>query len=195
MDEGYIKFHCNWKKTDPLSPKKLDPINSWRKRLFEHKLIGVYRDGIGYGNISIRNGPGKFIISGSATGSLAELDENHYVEVIDYDVEQNSVTCSGPIIASSESMTHALIYERSPETQAVIHVHNMKIWKNYLHKVPTTRPNVPYGTPEMAYEIERLFEETDVKTSKILVMAGHEEGIITFGGSLDEAGKILFDHF
>lgn len=195
MDEGYIKFHCDWKKTEPLSPEKIRQINIWRKRLYDHSLIGAYPNGIGFGNISVRSGSDRFIISGSGTGTLECLNEYHYVEVQDYDVKQNTVTCSGPIIASSESMTHALIYERSPETQAVIHVHNMKMWKNYQHKVPTTRPNVPYGTPEMAYEIERLFEETDVKTSRILVMAGHEEGIITFGRSLDEAGKTLFDHF
>ena len=43
----------------------------------------------------------------------------------------------------------------------------------------------------MANEITRLFNETDVKNQKIIVMAGHEEGILSFGASLEEAGGII----
>ena len=46
----------------------------------------------------------------------------------------------------------------------------------------------------MAKEIQRLFRETDVKEKKILVMAGHKEGIISFGKDLDEAGKIMLNY-
>ena len=35
---------------------------------------------------------------------------------------------------------------------------------------------------------------TDVKTSKILVMAGHEEGIITFGKTLEEAMNVILKY-
>jgi L-ribulose-5-phosphate 4-epimerase len=34
-------------------------------------------------------------------------------------------------------------------------------------------------------------EEENLGDRKILAMAGHEDGIICFGGSLDEAGKVL----
>ena len=43
----------------------------------------------------------------------------------------------------------------------------------------------------MAYEIMRLFKETDVPSRKILVMAGHEGGIVTFGKNLQEAFEVL----
>ena len=49
--------------------------------------------------------------------------------------------------------------------------------------------------PEMAEEVIRLFKETDVKEKKILAMAGHEEGVVSFGKNLKEAGQILLEYF
>lgn len=193
IDEGYIKFNFNWIKAEPLPSELLSEINRWRDILFQHGLIGVYDDGIGFGNISIRHKGKTFIISGSATGGIKKLDEHHYTVVSEYSHEQNSLTCIGPIVASSESLTHAAIYESDETANAVIHVHSISLWEKLMHNVPTTAENVPYGTPEMANEIKRLFQETDVKTQKIIVMAGHREGIIVFGETLDEAGKVLMD--
>ena len=191
MQEGYIKFNCHWIKAGPVSQDYIWKINVWRDKLYTLGLIGVYDDGIGFGNISMRYEEKTFIITGSATGGLKQLNENHFTLVSLYDLEQNSLECKGPVIASSESLTHAAIYESAPETQAVIHVHNLKIWKKLMNEVPTTRANAEYGTPEMAGEIKRLFRKTRVKEEKILVMGGHEEGIITFGKDIDEAGEKL----
>ena len=62
-----------------------------------------------------------------------------------------------------------------------------------MHKVPTSDNLVPYGTPEMAKEIKRLFEETSLSNEKIMVMGGHEEGIISFGKNLEEAANVLLE--
>ena len=195
MQEGYIKFNCNWIKAGPVSQDYIRKINVWRDKLYTLRLIGVYEDGIGFGNISMRFEGNTFIITGSATGGLKQLNENHFTLVTSYDLEQNSLECKGPIKASSESLTHAAIYESTREVQAVIHVHNIKLWKKLINKVPTTRSDAEYGTPEMAREIKRLFTETEIKEKKILVMGGHEEGIITFGENLDEAGEKLLEYF
>jgi hypothetical protein len=48
-----------------------------------------------------------------------------------------------------------------------------------------------YGTSEMAYEIIRLFEIRDVRSKKILVMAGHRGGIVAFGKDLEDAFNVL----
>ena len=48
-----------------------------------------------------------------------------------------------------------------------------------------------YGTPEMAYEIARLFDTTDLRSREILVMGGHESGIVTFGKNLKDAFEVL----
>ncbi len=194
MQEGYIKFNCHWKEAGPVSHDHTRKINIWRDKLYALGLIGVYDDGIGFGNISMRYQRNTFIITGSATGGLKQLNENHFTLVTDYNLEQNSLECKGPIIASSESLTHAALYESAPEIQAVIHIHNLEMWKRLINRVPTTRTDAEYGTPEMALEIKRLFRETHVGQEKILVMAGHEEGIITFGKDMNEAGEVLLKH-
>jgi L-ribulose-5-phosphate 4-epimerase len=111
--------------------------------------------------------------------------------VNEYNLMQNSVTCTGPFKTSSESLSHAVIYECSEETNAVIHIHNFDMWKKLINKVPTTSEDISYGTTEMAKDIKSLFFKTNVKNEKIIAMAGHKDGVITFGKTLDEAGKIL----
>lgn len=195
IDEGYIKFNCQWQKTGPLNNLDLGELNKWRDKLYKMNLIGAYENGIGFGNISQLEKGKRFIISGSATGNLKKLDHNHYSKVNSYDIDDNSLTCQGPVKASSESLTHASIYENDSSVKAVIHIHNLELWRRLKYKVATTKEDVPYGTPEMAWEIGRLFSETDVKESRIIAMAGHEEGIITFGKDLDEAGDVLLRFF
>lgn len=192
-DEGYIKFHCVWNKQGSVvSRKELQALNRWRNILYGMGLIGVYDNGIGFGNISLRTRMlGKFIITGSATGQHRKLTGQHYTLVTEYDIPHSSVTCAGPVRASSESMTHAAIYEMSPDTNGVIHIHQLEYWQKLLDRVPTSRREVEYGTVAMAEEIKRLFREMDLEAKKILVMGGHREGIITFGKDLDEAGSYL----
>ena len=96
--------------------------------------------------------------------------------------------CHGPVKASSESLTHAAVYADS-KVNAVIHVHNLKLWNYLKNKVPAT--SAEYGTPEMAYEVIRLFKETDVSTRNIFIMLGHIEGVVAFGRDLDEAGNMI----
>jgi hypothetical protein len=194
MDEGYIKFKCNWKDSTIDYKKEIDALNAWRNIMREQGWIGMYPDGIGYGNISMRITDHTFLISGTATGGLEKLDERHYCLVEDYNLQHNEISCIGPIKASSESLTHALIYETSAETNAVIHIHNEQMWNNWKQRIPTSNEAVAYGTPEMALEIKRLFEESRLRDSKILVMGGHPEGIIGFGKDLDEAGSKLLEH-
>jgi ribulose-5-phosphate 4-epimerase/fuculose-1-phosphate aldolase len=193
MDEGYIKFNCEWVKSKPLSFDQLRVINEWRYKMFVHDLVGVYDNGIGYGNLSIRFGNSGFIITGSATGEIEQLTEQHYTLVTEFSLEKNSLVCKGPIKASSESLSHAVIYDCSPKTNSVIHIHHLAMWNKYIYKIPTTSKNIAFGTPEMANEIKRLFIETDVSSKKIFVMGGHPEGIIAFGKSPDEAGEILLN--
>ncbi len=193
MDEGYIKFNCKWIPSNDIPLNKIAVLNVWRDIMYKKGLIGVYPDGIGFGNISMRCNEKTFLISGTATGGLATLNESHYSLVTGYDLSTNSVTCKGPVKASSESLTHAMIYECSAATHAVIHIHNLNLWNRLIHQVPTSREKIPYGTPEMAHEIKRLFEETALNKEKIIVMGGHPEGIISFGKDLEEAGSILID--
>lgn len=193
-DEGYIKFEADWKPSAPLPLKDLAELLHWREEMYQHQLIGAYPDGIGFGNISQRYRDHQFIISGSATGNFATLDANHFALVSDFDINKNQVYCEGPIIASSESMSHAVIYQECPEVNAVIHTHHLALWEKWKHRLPTTHEAAAYGSPEMAREIIRLLKASSVRQQeKIFIMAGHREGIIAFGQSLEEAAKINFN--
>lgn len=196
LDEGYIKYSCHWINSEPIAKDEIQALNHWRNQLFRLGLIGQYNNGIGFGNLSIRcSQPRKFIISGTNTGKLATLNEQHYTQVMNYDWERNCLTCVGPIQASSESLTHAAVYEANATINAVIHIHDLELWQKLFDQVPTTARDCAYGTPEMAREIIRLCQEDNLKETKILVMSGHREGIITFGNSLEEAGNILMRYY
>lgn len=190
-EEGYIKYSCHWIKADPLPYHDIETLNRCRQKLYELGLIGAYENGIGFGNISRRREDDQFIITGTATGRLPELCADHYTIVVDFDLARNELTCRGPVKASSESMSHGAIYRQGRDINAVIHVHSSALWNRLLNKVPTTGEEIAYGTPEMAMEIIRLFRETDVSARKIFVMAGHEDGLFSFGKNLQEALHVL----
>ena len=161
MDEGYIKFRANRRRTPPLSHSTISTLNYWRQVMYQHQLIGAYPNGIGYGNISQRwKNTNQFIISGSKTGNYKILNEQHYSKVTDFDIHKNTVFCEGAIIASSESMSHAVIYQYCPTVQGVIHVHHLELWRHLLFKVPTTASGATYGSPEMATSIIDLLKQT-----------------------------------
>jgi L-ribulose-5-phosphate 4-epimerase len=188
----YIKFTCEHAAT-ALSPfEGLAELNAYRWKLLQLRLIGVDANGVGFGNMSIRDGTtNNFYITGSATGGIAELTLANCARVVAYDFKRNWLRCVGAANASSESLTHAAVYESDARAGSVIHCHDSKLWAALLNRAPTSSKAVEYGTPEMAYEVLRLFNLTDVKSRKILVMAGHEGGIVTFGRDLEEAFAVL----
>ena len=194
-DEGVIKFNCQWMRSAPLEEAWIRDLNIWRDRMYSLGLIGVNGDGIGYGNISIRFRKNEFIISGSGTGKFKKLTGEHYALVTDYNVKKNAIVSTGSTIASSESLTHAMIYEQAPDIHAVIHVHHFMLWKKLLNTLPATTEHIEYGTPEMAEEITRLFKEQNLSQNRIFAMEGHSEGIVCFGKDLRQAGELLLNEF
>ena len=194
---GYIKFKYEWEKKHFTFPREqFERANYWRQKFYEMNLIGVYDDGIGFGNISIRmDQTNNFIITGSATGRCKNLNKMHYSMVDYFDIEDNFVKCTGEIKASSESLTHAAVYMEAPSINAIVHTHNKAMWDYYKDKKPTTSPNAPFGTPEIANEIRELIKKPGVIKDKLIVMGGHEEGLITFGKDVEEAGNALLEYY
>jgi len=194
IDEGIIKFRSCWKKSPAPADRHLNAMLAARNRLHQLKLIGHdSRHNVGYGNISIRCEPTssskgiEFIISGSQTGDIKVANNAAFSKVTHYDLKQNRVHSNGPVEASSESLTHAALYECDENIKGVVHVHHMELWQSLLGKVPTTDARVPYGTPEMAAEIVRLSREVGFEKVGLLAMAGHKDGVIGFGNAIEQA--------
>jgi len=188
----YIKFSCERVAAEITSFDGLAELNAHGRKLLQLGLIGMDPNGIGFGNMSVRDGAtAKFYITGSATGGIHELTLADCAKVVACDFERNCVQYEGSALPSSESLTHAAIYESDATAGAVIHCHDFKLWAAVLNEAPTTSKAAEYGTPELAYEIMQLFKRTDVPSRKIIVMAGHEAGILTLGKDLEEAFAVL----
>ncbi len=202
IDEGAIKF----------SPRLVDATLSqrsygdlvarliaWREILAHTGLVGqepgLY-GGFGYGNVSARVGapaaPRRrrpFLVSGTQTSGKACMTLHDFCLVEACHVERNEVQARGRVLPSSESLTHGAVYGLGSHIRWVFHSHSPTIWRRARQlNIPTTRPEVAYGTPQMAREVERLYRETQLAEVRILAMAGHEDGIITFGRTAEEAG-------
>jgi hypothetical protein len=114
-------------------------------------------------------------------GILPHLTPKHYALVTHCDIDANRVECTGAIKASSETLTHAAIYQLSSSIGAIVHVHSLALWERLKNVAPTTRADVAYGTPAMAREFSRLYIESEMPERCLAVMAGHPAGLISFG--------------
>ena len=191
--EGSVKFDCHFTREATAIPSFLfEPMNFWRNELWLKELIGCYPNGIGYGNISVRlPGSDQFYISGTATGGIPELEQSHYPLVERSDSALNAIQCRGMVRASAESMSHAAIYLADPGANAVVHIHSLSLWKKYFGVLPTTDSSIEYGTPGMAAEIGRIMALPECREKRVIVMGGHEEGLIAFGKTVEEAALAL----
>ena len=188
----YIKFTRECAAAEIIWFDGLAELNACRRKLLRLRLIGVDSNGIGFGNLSIRGGAtSNFYITGSATGGIPELSLADCARVVAYDFKRNWLRYEGAAIPSSESLTHAAVYESDAKAGAVLHCHDSKLWAALLNQAPSSSEAVEYGTPEMACEVMRLFKVTDVQRRRVFVMAGHEGGIVAFGKDLEEALVVL----
>lgn len=192
--EGVIKFEAIWRRTPPMPMGQLSELMRWRQVMYEVGLIGKDEQGLGYGNISQRVERGtSFLISGSGTGVLPQTGPEHFCLVERVELERNRLWCSGPVVASSESMSHAAVYQGWDSVAGVVHVHHADLWLRLIHHYPTTDPNAAYGSVAMAKSLLELMETSETRASKLIVMAGHPNGLIAFGESLAQACRVLLD--
>ncbi|MEA3521611.1 MAG: class II aldolase/adducin family protein [Campylobacterota bacterium] len=191
MTDGVIKYKFDFKETQALKPMQYESIEKLRSRLYALGLIGIH-EGIGYGNISQKNSNGTFIVTGTQTGHLNSLQGEHYAFIEEYDDREFYLKSSGMIKPSSESLTHGTIYNLHTDIKAVIHIHSQSIWKFMLQGKYLKTENVAYGTQEMIDEVNRIYRDINPLENAKFVMSGHEDGVIIFGRTLEEAEINLY---
>ena len=191
VDEGRLKYTAEHTQTPAIEVPGWEKLNDARSELFALGLVGVTPCGISFGNLSIRAQADEFLISGTATGSLAVLTNNHYCLVKSFDISKNHVISLGPVRPSSKSMTHGAVYLANPKVNIVIHIHSRAIFDGMIHAAYAATPkNAAYGTPEIAIAIGKCVQQTAGNEGAI-VLLGHDEGVITYGPTVEKAFSLI----
>jgi methylthioribose-1-phosphate isomerase len=189
--EGYVKYTTIHTRSPAIEAPNWAELNNARTQLFRLGLLGVNKQGVGFGNVSIRFKGDEFLISGTATGAALELTPAEYCLVNFFDLSQNRIVSMGPVQASSEAMTHGAVYRSCSGVNCVMHIHSGVIFNGMiLDKYPATAKNAAYGTPEIALAIAQCVQELGTDEGAV-VLAGHDEGIIVWGPTVERALKII----
>jgi ribulose-5-phosphate 4-epimerase/fuculose-1-phosphate aldolase len=198
--EGVIKFQLNFQEGPTPPDNLLQELNAWRRILLELGLIGqdpARYDGFGFGNLSRRlpgQGDAAFLISGTQTGHLKELRPSQYATVHQCHPGTNQLSASGQVKPSSEALSHGILYQCNPSVLWVMHLHSPDIFNRRTQlELPCTDPSADYGTPEMASEIERLAAAREDSKPGLLVMTGHQDGILVYGPTAAETGGLVVE--
>jgi hypothetical protein len=191
-ESGAVKFQFERDKRELTPFPGFEELNAARQSLRHLGLIGLDENGIGFGNVSLRDQESdSFCITGTATGGRPELQLRDYARVTEWDFSRNWLRCQGAVTASAESLTHAAVYTADAKVRVVIHGHDHRLWKELLRQGAATSSAAEYGTPAMAREVQRLFRETEIRDKKIFAMGGHANGIVAFGSNFQEVLQIL----
>ena len=195
FDEGYIKFSITQIDGDLPDNSNLEQLNLTRTVIHKMGLLGVYPNGIGFGNVSVRDKGDSFIISGSATGSDEVLSLDKYAFVKEFNLKKNSVISVGKTKASSESMSHGAVYRANKNINSVIHIHSKKMFDCMLKNGYVATPSsAQFGTPQLAIEIFNMVKDGK-RENGIIVMAGHNEGIIFYGNNIKTVEQNILSEF
>lgn len=205
-NDGVVKYRSDHVNGPPLQHMLLKSLDAVRTFLFQQRLTGQTEAGIGYGNISLRQKPGAkpFIISATSTGGIEHLGSEGYSLVHEYSLQDNWLRSHGPKGASSESLTHAGIYEAKDAVNCIAHIHNERLFRilsnfgaprihtNYQKQdiaLLCTPQSAAYGTPEIALAAKSVAAQGPDKG--IIVMLGHLDGIIVYAKNIGELQSIL----
>ena len=143
--EGVIKFSYEFEKRLTISEVPWE-MQIWRDLFVGYELIGQVPDrygGFGFGNLSCRVGEA-FSITASQTGGLKCLSALDYALVHDWSLVRNHLSATGDKEPSSESLTHAAIYDSCPSVRFVFHVHSPLIWHaRQALGLPETSAEIP----------------------------------------------------
>lgn len=195
MVEGVIKYQLQFTPGPALRDPRLAELIAWQRILQGLGLLGRDPDrygGLAYGNLSLRLEGNGFVISASQCADQPRPTVKDYCLVTAWDCAGNRLAAQGPARPSSESLTHAALYDADPTIGCIIHGHSPEIWqRREVLGLASTWPDVAYGTPAMASEMARLYREHGFRGRGALAMGGHRDGIVGLGPDPDAAGYEL----
>jgi L-ribulose-5-phosphate 4-epimerase len=171
--DGVIKYSLHH-VTAPLIEVDSSELKHWFKVCRGYNLLGQDSeryDGAAYGNISQKLDQG-FIITGTQVSGLDEINKEHLCWVTQVDAANNQV--------------YSTLYDADSAIQAIIHVHSPELWARDL---PSTSPDIAYGTPEMAEAVAELLKDPKVRDLGCIRMGGHEDGILFFSENMTKTGE------
>lgn len=200
-NEGVVRFRVHLNRTQPYEASEIRQLIVWRDILYRLDLVGrdpLRYSGLGFGNLSVRSfsNPYSFVITASQTGGIERLSETHFCRVTAWKFEPPELWAEGLASPSSESLTHAAIYESEKRVGAVIHVHCPEIW----HQADTiglavSDPAAGCGTSALALEMRVMMAALKPADGGIWILGGHEDGVIAFGADLMQAGLLVVQWF
>lgn len=196
--EGVIKFQLDFEEGAPPAVAQLCELNAWREVFRRLGLLGqdpARYDGFGFGNLSRRltgRERDAFVITGTQTGHLQDLRPEHYATVLQCNPIANQLAACGQTQPSSEALSHGVIYQCAAEISWVMHLHSPEIFDQRLSLgLPCTDPGADYGTPAMAWEIQRLAGKSGGAQPGLLVMGGHRDGLLAYGTTATATGGLV----
>lgn len=199
--EGVIRFRVHLNRTPLHEDAEIRQLIVWRDILYRLGLVGqdpLRYSGLGFGNLSVRSRkePDTFMVTASQTGGIERLCGMHFCRVIAWKFEPPELWAEGLTSPSSESLTHAAIYESEKRVGAVIHVHCPEIW----HQADTiglavSDPAAGCGTSALALEMRSMMAALKPSNGGIWILGGHEDGVIAFGADLMQTGLLVMQWF
>jgi ribulose-5-phosphate 4-epimerase/fuculose-1-phosphate aldolase len=177
-------------------PALLAALSGWREVFKRLGLLGqdpARYGGQGFGNVSGRDPqrPREFVITASQTGATPGLTDDDLVRITHSNPVRFWVDAVGHRPPSSETLTHAVIYQADPAVGWVFHVHCPDIWQRAAElALPLTAEDVPYGSPAMAEAVSQLLSQHQAGPA-VFVTLGHQDGVFACGADADQAGGAL----
>jgi L-ribulose-5-phosphate 4-epimerase len=196
--EGTIRFAYSLESIagPVVDGRTADILRGWRRVLKRLGLVGqeaARYGGFGFGNLSVRDleRPGEFIITASQTSGADELEDDGLVRIVNSDPARFWVDAVGQQPPSSETLTHAMIYEADARVNWVFHGHCPEIWQHMTALgLPATPEHVGYGSTAMVQAVAQLLDRHPARPL-VFATRGHQDGVFACSASADEAGLLL----
>ncbi len=184
MGDEYVgqKFKTELKEGKDLEDTRVYEIIRLGEKFQKMGLLPTEQGGHA-GNMSFRNDRGFVITAGGI--DKGKLNPRNFAQILKCNIDTKKVIAEGDMKPSSETLTHYTIYSEKKGVNAIVHVHDPLVLEKAKELgVKVTKSKHPYGTTELAHEVQKTLGH-----ERYIGVKGH--GVIAIGKSLWEAGNLI----